>query len=159
MFDSNNVKRNPSEGCSEAFASLLLSNFDEDQGLQEQQHQAPPVQGPTLTPSDHDHDNDTSECYSNIEEIWITQQFIKVLENAEFDNGDLSDETIAAISDPPKYSIKLNPEDDSDNDLFMCLCLFLNACNLANKYNKAIGAIQQWFGDSNTILSYYQLKW
>ncbi|KAG6888032.1 hypothetical protein C0992_009847 [Termitomyces sp. T32_za158] len=158
MFDGNNIERNSSEGCPEASANLPFFDFEEDRGPQEQQHQAPPAPGPTPTPSDCDHDDDTSECYSNIEEIRIAQQFIKVLENAELNNGDLSDETIAALLDPPKYSIKLNQEDDSDNDLLMCLRLFLNACNSADKYNEAIGAIQQRFGDNNDILSYDQLK-
>ncbi|KAG6871562.1 hypothetical protein C0995_003064 [Termitomyces sp. Mi166 len=105
----------------------------------------------------YDNDDDTSECYSHIEEVRIAQQFIEVLKNAELNNGDLSAEMIAALLDPPKDSLKLNPEDHSDNDLLMCLRLFLNACNSADKYNNAICAIKQRFGD-NDILSYDQLK-
>ncbi|KAG6876752.1 hypothetical protein C0992_011882 [Termitomyces sp. T32_za158] len=157
MFDDNEIPRDSSEGNPKAPLDLPIFDFEEDQGCQERQHQAPPPPGPTPTPNDYDNDNDTSEFYSNIQDIRIAQQFIDVLKNAELDNGDLSAETLAALMDPPRHSLELDPVNDSDNDLLMCLRLFLNACNSANKYNEAISAIQQRFGDNN-ILSYDQLK-
>ncbi|KAG6896607.1 hypothetical protein C0992_007130 [Termitomyces sp. T32_za158] len=155
VVDNNEVERNQAERIFETSNELPFLDFEAHQGLQE--CQVPPP-GSTPTPADYDNDNDPSEYYSNIEEIRVSQQFIEVLKNAKLNNGDLSNETIAALLDPPKHSLKLEPNNNSDNDLLMCLRLFLGACNSADQYNNAIGAIQNQFGSDNSILSYDQLK-
>lgn len=100
-------------------------------------------------------DEDPANTYSCIEDIRISQQFIQALKDATLYNGDLSDEAIATLLNPPEESLELDPE--SNIDLFMCLRLFLSGINSAKLYDPTIETIRTRNPD-NEPLSFYQLK-
>lgn len=76
---------------------------------------------------------DPSTAYSRIEDVRIAQQFIEAMKNATLYNGDLSADAIATLLDPPEESLNLDP--DEDEELLMCLRLFLGGNNSATLFN------------------------
>ncbi|KAF8064108.1 hypothetical protein FPV67DRAFT_1782455 [Lyophyllum atratum] len=106
---------------------------------------------------EHDghHDEDPAAVYSNIEEVRTTQQYIQALRDASLYNGDLSPDAIEALLHPPDYPLELDPE--ADDDLLMCLRLFLGGNNSEKLYNNTRETVKiRHPGDD--ILSYDQLK-
>ena len=79
-----------------------------------------PHRDPGKMPQEHDNVSDaeddppdeTSQPKSKIEDIWIAQQFIDALKDTSIYNGDLSQESIDYLLNPPAESLKLDEEPD-----------------------------------------------
>jgi hypothetical protein len=90
---------------------------------------------------------------SRIENIKITQEFIKEIRTATLDNGSLDGDVLERLRNPPK-----EPTDICDPDIRLSLDLFLAVTNASeDTYKSCREAIQRRHPDSN-ILSYYSVK-
>ena len=102
---------------------------------------------------DEDGSGNLPDHTSRIECIKITQEYIKEIRSATLDNGNLDEDVIYQLRNPPK-----EPTDISDPDIRFSLDLFLAATNASEEtYNSCRGAILRRYPSSG-LLSYYSVK-
>ncbi|KAG6851508.1 hypothetical protein H0H87_000818, partial [Tephrocybe sp. NHM501043] len=105
--------------------------------------------------NDDDDNKDPAAAYSQVEDVWIVQQFIKALKNADINNGDLFPDAVNNLFNPPKYPLELDNE--VDVDLIECLQLFFHGHNSAKHYNQTIHDLKMHHPEDD-LLSFDQLK-
>ncbi|KAG6822505.1 hypothetical protein H0H87_003146, partial [Tephrocybe sp. NHM501043] len=49
-------------------------------------------------------------AYSQVEDVWIVQQFIEALKNADINNGNLSPDAVNNLFNPLEYPLELDNE-------------------------------------------------
>ena len=90
---------------------------------------------------------------SRIESIKVTQEFIKEIQAASLDNGNLDEAVINQLRNPLE-----EPNDISDPDIRLSLDLFLATTNASEEtYNACHDAIHRRYPDSG-VLSHYSVK-
>ena len=90
---------------------------------------------------------------SCIESIKITQEFIKEICTTTLDNGNLEDDILGCLRNPPK-----EPIDISDLDIWLSLDLFLDVTNLSeDTYKSLCKTMQRCCPDANP-LSFHLVK-
>jgi hypothetical protein len=90
---------------------------------------------------------------SRIESIKITQEFIKEIRTATLDNGNLEDDILKCLRNPPK-----EPIDISDPDIRLSLDLFLDVTNSSeDTYKSLCKTMQRRCPDANP-LSFHSVK-
>ena len=107
-----------------------------------------------LPPSAEDEPMDTSlGAESRIENVKITQDFIKEIQAATLENGKVDSDTIYRLRNPSE-----NPVDISDPDIRLSIDLFLAVTNASEgTYNTCRDAILRRLPESG-ILTYYSVK-
>ena len=105
------------------------------------------------SPTIGDEADDSLMDISRIENIKITQDFIKEICAATLENGNLDDDVIHRLRNPPE-----EPTDISDPDVRLSLDLFLAVTNASEEtYHASRDAILRRYPDSG-VLSYYAVK-
>jgi hypothetical protein len=103
--------------------------------------------------SSADGDADELPATSRIDSIKVTQDFIKEVRAATLDNGNLDDDIVHHLRNPPEQ-----PADISDPDVRLSLDLFLAVTSASEETYKACrNAILLQYPDSG-VLSYYAVK-
>jgi hypothetical protein len=98
-------------------------------------------------------DADELPATSCIDSIKVVQDFIKEVQAATLDNGNLDDDLVYRLRNPPEP-----PADISDPDVRLSLDLFLAATNASKETYKACrDAILRRYPESG-VLSYYAVK-
>lgn len=98
-------------------------------------------------------DLDSPTVVSRIENIKITQEFIKEIQAATLENGNLDDDVIHRLRNPPQ-----EPTSISDPDTHLSLDLFLAVTNASEEtYHASRNAILRRYPDSG-VLSYHAVK-
>ena len=96
---------------------------------------------------------DMTTGLSPIENIKLTQEFIKAICTATFENGGLGDDVIHSLRNPCDESTSI-----SDPDVRLSLDLFLAVTNASEQtYHASRDAILRRYPDCG-ILSYYSVK-
>lgn len=100
-----------------------------------------------------DEDADELPATSRIDSIKVAQDFIKEVQAATLDNGNLDEDLIHRLRNPHEQ-----PADISDPNVRLSLDLFLAVTNASEETYKAChDAILRWYPDSD-VLSYYAVK-
>ncbi|KAF8270602.1 hypothetical protein EI94DRAFT_1570823 [Lactarius quietus] len=90
---------------------------------------------------------------SRIDSIKVAQDFIKEIQAATLDNGNLDDDLIECLCNPPEHTA-----DISDPNVRLSLDLFLAVTNASEEtYKLCRDAILHRYPDSG-VLSYYSVK-
>ena len=98
-------------------------------------------------------EDDSPTTVSCIENIKITQEFIKEIRVATLENGNLDDDVIHQLRNPPE-----EPTNISDSDVRLSLDLFLAVTNASEEtYHASHDAILRRYPDSG-VLSYHAVK-
>ncbi|KAG6838545.1 hypothetical protein H0H87_002786, partial [Tephrocybe sp. NHM501043] len=85
--------------------------------------------------NDDDDNEDPAAAYSQVEDVWIVQQFIEALKNADINNGDLFPDAVNNLFNPPKYPLELDNEQNTTTKPFMtskCIIQRMIFCLLIN---------------------------
>ena len=111
-----------------------------------------PERPPALSGTNEEVD-DPLATTSRIETIKVTQAFIKEIQAASLDNGNLDDDVLERLRNPPK-----EPFDISDPDTRLSIDLYLAVTNASeDTYQTCREAFQRRHPGSK-VLSYYSVK-
>ncbi|KAF5335649.1 hypothetical protein D9758_017763 [Tetrapyrgos nigripes] len=128
-----------------------IDSRDDDEDNEGEQH-------PYTPPIDETEPELPEECSSsNIEVIDMAKAFIKCLEDAELDNGDLGQSVLEKLLDPEDFVLQFDPVED--RALILCIKIYLIKDQTVWGYAATIKAIQEAeaFPDEE-LLSWDQMK-
>lgn len=129
-----------------------LEEYDSDHSAPSSPALSQPEQPPALSGTDEEVE-DSVAATSRIETIKITQAFIKAIQAASLDNGNLDDDVLERLRNPPK-----EPFDISDPDTRLSIDLYLAVTNASeDTYQTCREAVQRRHPGSK-VLSYYSVK-
>ncbi|KIK59410.1 hypothetical protein GYMLUDRAFT_119772, partial [Collybiopsis luxurians FD-317 M1] len=119
----------------------------------------PPKNPPPPSPPENLPPSSNAEpVLSEIEVIRTAQEFIRALQNASLDNGDLDAQSLQDLLNPDQHPLDLDPV--RDHDLLMCLKMFIaqqDTYSSDESYTANISAVHNAYPDSK-LYSHYRIE-